>query len=261
MSCPRFSLHALALALLGGVGSASAQVLINQAAALAGGVSPGDAPGFPVTLSQGGSYRLTSNLKVPAGVSGVEITASDVRLDLNGHAVIGPNVCTRHAGTKIVNCLLPWNMTQNGVTLSGNGVHRATLHDGSIRGFAGRGVFGGDTLVLRRLHIAHHSMHGVDQGSTAMAGLLGEDLVVEMNQQHGIAANAGLLKRVRVAANGVDGINGSAQLLVQDSLVRENDNFGMVGVSASRTMSAQNGAGNRAAVISMGGNVDGVVPY
>src|SRR5438046_162421 len=34
-------------------------VEINQARALAGGVTRGDAPGFPVTISQPGSYRLT----------------------------------------------------------------------------------------------------------------------------------------------------------------------------------------------------------
>src|SRR5271156_5439677 len=37
---------------------------INQASAKAGGVTPGDTPLFPVTLSQPGSYRLTGNLDV-----------------------------------------------------------------------------------------------------------------------------------------------------------------------------------------------------
>jgi hypothetical protein len=37
-------------------------VEINQAKALAGGVTASDAPGFPVTLDAQGSYVLTSNL-------------------------------------------------------------------------------------------------------------------------------------------------------------------------------------------------------
>jgi hypothetical protein len=39
---------------------------INQSRALAGGVTPGDAPGFPVTISARGSYRLTGNLDLTA---------------------------------------------------------------------------------------------------------------------------------------------------------------------------------------------------
>ena len=69
---------------------AHAQVtVINQARALVGGVTPGDAPGFPVTISQPGSYRLASNLLVPAGTNGIEISASNVTLDLNGFTIAG----------------------------------------------------------------------------------------------------------------------------------------------------------------------------
>src|SRR5262245_52284714 len=55
---------------------------INHAAAIAGGVTPGDGPGYPVTISQPGSYRLTGPLS-PSSVSAIRITASDVTLDLN----------------------------------------------------------------------------------------------------------------------------------------------------------------------------------
>jgi hypothetical protein len=66
--------------------------LIDQAKALAGNVTPGDAAGFPVTISRPGSYRLSSNLTVPAGVNAVHITASGVTLDLNGFTIVGPKV-------------------------------------------------------------------------------------------------------------------------------------------------------------------------
>src|SRR5262245_11425475 len=59
---------------------------INQAKVVANG-------GFPFTISQPGSYRLTSNLTA-AGVAGpgtnlVVINANNVSLDLNGFAIIG----------------------------------------------------------------------------------------------------------------------------------------------------------------------------
>ena len=40
-------------------------VLINQSAALAGNVTPGGTPGFPVTVSVSGSYTLSGNTQRP----------------------------------------------------------------------------------------------------------------------------------------------------------------------------------------------------
>jgi hypothetical protein len=68
--------------------------LISQNNALAGNVTPGDAPGFPVTISVRGSYVLSSNLTVPdANTTAIEITVEDVTLDLNGFTIQGPTVC------------------------------------------------------------------------------------------------------------------------------------------------------------------------
>jgi hypothetical protein len=79
---------------------------INQAAALAGGITPGDTPGFPVTLSQPGSYRLTGNLDTTGlpnaqDVTVIRVTASDVSIDLNGFAIVGPVTCT---GMPVTSC-------------------------------------------------------------------------------------------------------------------------------------------------------------
>lgn len=62
-------------------------ILIDQNKALAGNVTPGDAGGFPVTLSQPGSYRLSGNLTVPADTHGILIGNSGVTLDLNGFSI------------------------------------------------------------------------------------------------------------------------------------------------------------------------------
>src|SRR6266436_5972961 len=75
-------------------------VLIDQNHALAGNITPGDAPGFPVTISQPGSYRLTGNLVVPdVNTTAIQITADFVTVDLNGFSIIGPNVCTPNPTT------------------------------------------------------------------------------------------------------------------------------------------------------------------
>src|SRR5882724_7856320 len=70
-------------------------VLIDQKHALVGDITPGDAPGFPVTISQPGSFRLSGNLIVPdLNTTAIHITADRVTLDLNGFSITGPAVCT-----------------------------------------------------------------------------------------------------------------------------------------------------------------------
>jgi hypothetical protein len=67
---------------------------INQACAEVSGCN-GEGPGFPVTLSRVGSYRLTSDLVVTdPNVMGIVIAAGFVTLDLNGFEVRGPVTCT-----------------------------------------------------------------------------------------------------------------------------------------------------------------------
>jgi hypothetical protein len=75
--------------------AADGVVLIDQNQATQGNVTPGDDPGFPVTISQPGSYRLTGNLTLPdMNATAILITADHVTLDLGGFSIIGPVVCT-----------------------------------------------------------------------------------------------------------------------------------------------------------------------
>jgi hypothetical protein len=63
------------------------EILVDQAAVKAGGVTPGDDAGFPATLSKPGRYKLTSNLTVPAGATGILVTTENVTIDLNGFTI------------------------------------------------------------------------------------------------------------------------------------------------------------------------------
>src|ERR1700760_4561283 len=70
-------------------------VLIDQNHALAGNITPGDTPGFPVTITQPGSYKLSGNLTVAdANTTAIVIASDYVTLDLNGFSIIGPVNCT-----------------------------------------------------------------------------------------------------------------------------------------------------------------------
>jgi hypothetical protein len=55
-------------------------VLINQSTVMAAG-------GFPYTIAQPGSYRLSGNLIAPPSVNAIQISADGVTLDLNGFTV------------------------------------------------------------------------------------------------------------------------------------------------------------------------------
>src|SRR4051812_6036205 len=83
------------VALSQNVYGAEGVTLIDQKTALSGKVTESDTPGFPVTISAPGSYRLSSNLVVPdAATTAIQITADNVSLDLGGFSIIGPNTCT-----------------------------------------------------------------------------------------------------------------------------------------------------------------------
>jgi len=89
----------LAAVLLAVSGAAlSGEPGLDQTRAMAGWITPGDAPGFPVTITAPGRYRLTSDLVVPAGTNGIVIRADNVVIDLNGFAIRGPARCTQGKG-------------------------------------------------------------------------------------------------------------------------------------------------------------------
>jgi hypothetical protein len=102
------------------------EVLIDQAKVNAGGITPGDAPGFPATLSRAGRYKLSGNLDVPAEKNGIEVKQNDVAIDLNGFT-IGGN---------------PAGEAANGVYSDG----RTGLHvmNGTIMGFGDAAISNGD---------------------------------------------------------------------------------------------------------------------
>ena len=118
-------------ALLGGVAmptwAVDGVILIDQNKAMAGNVTLGDTPGFPVTISLPGSYRLSGNLTVPdANTTAIEVTAGGVSIDLNGFGIFGPTNCT---GFPVVTSCAPRSLSDLAVFREKRGVfgHQNTL--------------------------------------------------------------------------------------------------------------------------------------
>ncbi len=174
-------------------------VAIDQRAALAGRVTPQDTPGFPVTISEPGSYRLTSNLVLPdAAMTAVQITAGNVTLDLNGFSIIGPNVCTANP----ITC-----------TIRGGGIGIMAVGDtgvpspanirvmnGMVRGMGSHGIrMMGESTVVERVLAVSNGGPGIVVGN-------GSVIDSEARLSGSGTAIVGLHVRGCTAANNVFGI-------------------------------------------------------
>jgi len=147
-----------ALVLAAATASAGDGVLeINQASAEAGGITPGDAAGFPVTISQTGSYRLTGNLALPASTGGILIQAANVTLDLGGFAIRGPNVCTGYPVTSCTTTAGPAGIESSAAA------YLAVVRNGSVLGAAGFGLYlRGASSSVEQLRVLGAGGSGID---------------------------------------------------------------------------------------------------
>lgn len=133
-----------AFAMFGGLGAVAHAVdgtfLISQNLVNASG-------GFPYTINQPGSYRLSSNLTVPdQNTNAINITADNVTLDLNGFSIIGPVVCTGAPPT-----CSPANASGIGVNASGR--TNVTVMNGTVRGMGLSAVRVGFNGAIRSVRV------------------------------------------------------------------------------------------------------------
>lgn len=235
-----------ALSLL--AGQAHAQAVITQSSALAGNVSPGDTAGFPITLSQPGNYKLMSNLVVPAGTIGVEITSPNVTLDLNGFTIAGPVTCTRNTSTYAVTCTSSY-FSARGVSINQTG-GSSTVRNGTVQGFyLGIYTAAGEANV-ENVSARHNGYAGMvlnDGGRIS-------DSVVELNSLYGISAMYTSMYRVTARFNGSAGISGLGLAPLYDSYAQYNGGVGVYGMTLRGVVLANNKSGNTQNVLSLGGN-------
>ena len=118
----------------GSVSAFAARQDINQETVRANG-------GFPYKITKSGSYKLTSNLVVPAGKDGIDVTAPDVTIDMNGFSIIGPVVCT---GEVDIPAVCPAASGGVGIKSGGEtepGSPDVKVMNGSVSGMGAQGIF------------------------------------------------------------------------------------------------------------------------
>jgi hypothetical protein len=159
--------------------------------------TPGDANNLFI-ISQPGSYYLTTNLVGVTAKNGVEITASNVTLDLNGFAVLG--VVGSKAGIYVAN-----------VSSS------VAVRNGSVSGWGNYGVLGGS--------------YGV-----AFQNLLFERLLVSGNTNGGILSANCTIQNCQSSGNAGSGIEVMPGI-VSGCLVQNNTSYGIeVNASGSQIL-------------------------
>jgi hypothetical protein len=195
---------------------------INQACA-ATGCFAGDAADFPVTITASGSYRLTSNLVVPAATTtAISAGATDVTIDLGGFSIRGPNVCS--GGEPVTSC---------SAAGSGAGIaiaERAQIFGGSITGM-GTGIATAHDARLRDLVVSHSVGTGIDTGR----GTVVHATSIVDNGGIGVRANTGggdvEVSGCTIRGNGAQGIVVSDGLAIGNRISRN----ALAGIAAGGT--------------------------
>jgi len=155
MSAGRFAL-VLAFAAPAALAGLEGSIEINQVAAQAGGVTPSDGPGLPVTISVSGSYRLTGELSASGDTSGIEVLAPDVTLELGGFTVRGGRPCT---GTP-PQLVCPAGLGRGIVGTASN----TRVVGGVVTGFADGGVELGPGALVSSVAAHHNGRVGIEVG-------------------------------------------------------------------------------------------------
>jgi hypothetical protein len=233
----------------GGSTSDDGVITIDQSKATMGSVTPGDTAGFPITISQSGSYRLTGNLLITnAGVTAIHVTAPNVTIDMNGFSIVGPNKCTW--GTKT--CTL---MGQNAIGVYGSGM-RLTLHSGVIEGFSSAGVWASGG-VFRDLTVQQNGY-----GLYSSSGADIENVRARFNSTAGIEVSNdyATVRHAQAVMNFGNGIS-LAGGLVLASMAQNNAHYGVsaqgsaVVVGVRENVLTTNGYGDFGGSTSMGNNL------
>ncbi|MCA9504960.1 MAG: hypothetical protein KC616_17860 [Myxococcales bacterium] len=246
----------LALTALGAVAAHAVDGVleIGQTCAVSTGCGPGDLPGFPVSITRSGSYRLVADLELPTlDTTAILVSANHVTIDLNGFSIRPREDCTPDCGAPGLGTgiLAPQieNLAVRNGTLFGLGQDGlrtgdyAQIADVRIFGVGGTGIVTGSHSEIRNTTVASTGVYGI-QAEHDVAIL--DSLVRAAATDGVVAAGTPLISRTRIQNNGgmgvrIDGAGGS----VLDNVLAGNGNLAIQAHDAvfANNMLSQNGFG------------------
>jgi hypothetical protein len=184
---------------------AAGEILLTHAKALAGNVTPGDPPGFPIVLTQPGAYQFAGNIHPPANTVGIQVGSYNVTIDLNGFQLHGSTVALF------------------GIAGATNGV---TIKNGTITGFKFDGIHGAASYwIVDNVRSVENGRDGIMVGPIALI----RSSVVAFNMARGISTGfASIIQGNTVVRNGTIGVQ-TQQSTVVGNTINNNDGVGLVG--------------------------------
>ena len=219
---------------------------INQICATQTGCFPGDGAGFPVLITQPGSYRLTGNLQVPnENTTGILIGIENVVVDLGGFAIRGNVVCSGSPTT-----CTPTNGSGIGVQA---GLARVRVRNGTIVGMGLRGVQTGPDAVVEDVQVAMSGLEGIT--SAGFAGGEFRNNTSTRNGWHGLSVIGAVVVGNHTAANGRHGIAASQSTVTGN--VSHNNGWSGIRADESTISANQAYANTQQGIESVGGLVAG----
>ncbi|HUA20239.1 MAG TPA: right-handed parallel beta-helix repeat-containing protein [Bryobacteraceae bacterium] len=199
-NCTAFALAAALLVFAPGALAVDGTVLINQASSVNG--LPGcPHTGFPIQICQPGSYRLSGNLTVAGTADGIDVSASNVTLDLNGFTIAGPISCE---GFPVVQEDCSPSAAGFGVQASGANFR---IMDGTVRGFKFGIVGQGLGLRVEKIEVFNNLFDGILCTVSYSGSVLVMDNNTSLNGRYGIWVLGGVISNNVVNENGGGGIN------------------------------------------------------
>lgn len=192
---------AIGLVLASSLIRAGGKIEINQVC-VADGCFAGDFPGYPITISSPGSYRLTSGLLVGNGQTAIYIDSDQVSLDLAGFSLRGSFGC---AGPLPI---CSPDTGETGIWVDDDRIN-VTIANGAIRGMASAGIRALGALNLRVAEVAIHDCgNGIVASDSSGYGIV-ESVIVGRSAFAGIRATEGIQIRdsqfINNFAQGADG--------------------------------------------------------
>jgi len=162
---------------------------------------------LPLTISQSGSYYLAETINFATqDTTGITITASDVTIDLNGYALIGPGKATGSSGS--------------GISASGQQI---TVLNGSVCQWRGSGIALSSSCQVSDVKAINNGGNGISVANDSTV----KDCVAVDNNANGISGNEGCVIDNCSANNNAAGIGLTDGAVVTNCSACGNDNDGI----------------------------------
>ena len=204
------------LSLLAGYGSpaSAAVVLITQQKALAGSVTPGDPPGFPIEIKRPGVYRFDTDLTVPEGKQGIWIRHDNVTIDMAGFSLSGFDANGTRRGTigifggafglVTVRSGIIMGFRLDGIRIANN---QWVVEDVTISTNGGAGIYASNGSYARFINNAIYANGSTGILCSFFCHIEGNN--VSSNGAYGIALNSGMVLGNTIFNNALSGIESS----------------------------------------------------